>query len=146
MMSVEIEDRPDVAAAAPAMGSDVGPSAPADDDIGRPPLDFMRGYIAGRPRGDVLDETMRGWLDTLINEVEQLRDDMLDAPRRTVGAARLTPMELTLFRYLRNTSMSMGEIARARFVSVNTIKTQAKNVYAKFGINKRVELRYIDNL
>lgn len=114
-----------------------------------PALEYMRGYLAHSPDGALMDTTMRGWLDALIGEVERLRNELLDlAPVRPVEppAAELTPIEVKIFRYLRNTVMSTQEIAAARFVSLNTVKTHTKNIYAKLGVNSRAELRNMPSL
>jgi LuxR family transcriptional regulator, maltose regulon positive regulatory protein len=48
----------------------------------------------------------------------------------------LTGRELTILRYLQG-SLSHGEIAALLFISVNTVKTHVKNIYAKLGSTSR---------
>jgi LuxR family maltose regulon positive regulatory protein len=48
----------------------------------------------------------------------------------------LTSRELTVLRYLQGT-LSHVEIAALLYISVNTVKTHVKNIYAKLGANRR---------
>jgi LuxR family maltose regulon positive regulatory protein len=54
-------------------------------------------------------------------------------------AALLTPREQQVVRYLA-TSMSLREIARALFVSHNTVKSHVRNIYRKIGVRERHEI------
>jgi LuxR family maltose regulon positive regulatory protein len=56
----------------------------------------------------------------------------------TSGRWPLSPAELRLLRYL-PTHLSFREIAEDLFVSPNTVKTQARSVYQKFGVSSRAE-------
>jgi LuxR family maltose regulon positive regulatory protein len=53
-------------------------------------------------------------------------------------AAILTASEMSVLRFLPS-HLTNAEIARECFVSVNTIKTQLKSVYAKLGVSSRAE-------
>lgn len=113
-----------------------------------PALEYMRGYLAHyEPGGQVLDETARGWLDALIAEVEHLRT-VLTELRVDHRAAdeRLTPAEVRTYRLMRNTQMTLTEIANAFWVSPNTTKTHAKNIYAKLKVHHRGDLRNCPNM
>jgi LuxR family maltose regulon positive regulatory protein len=50
----------------------------------------------------------------------------------------LTPREQEVLRYL-GTPLSMGEIARALYVSRNTVKSHVRNIYGKLGVRTRRE-------
>jgi DNA-binding CsgD family transcriptional regulator len=55
--------------------------------------------------------------------------------------APLTPRELEVLRLL-GTELDGPDIARRLFVSVNTVRTHTKNVYAKLGVtNRRAAVR-----
>ncbi len=53
-------------------------------------------------------------------------------------ANRLTPAELAVLRELPSL-LSLGEIARARSISVNTVKTHLRAIYRKLGVTGRRE-------
>lgn len=120
---------------------------PIEDDAEAPllpSLDFMRGYTTALPAGAVIDANMREWLDALIGEVEHIRALMIDSP--SGNRTTLTPAEIRVYRYLRNTRMAYGEIANECYVSINTVKTHGKNIFRKLGVTRRAELRDLDNL
>jgi LuxR family maltose regulon positive regulatory protein len=48
----------------------------------------------------------------------------------------LSPRELDVLRLL-GTHLDGPEIARQLFVSLNTVRTHTKNIYAKLGVNNR---------
>jgi LuxR family maltose regulon positive regulatory protein len=50
----------------------------------------------------------------------------------------LSPSELRVLRYL-PTNLSRPDIARALYVSVNTVNTHVRNIYAKLGASNRSE-------
>ena len=52
--------------------------------------------------------------------------------------AALTPRELSLLRDLPSL-MTVAELAKARAVSPNTVKTQLRSLFAKFGVGTRRE-------
>jgi LuxR family maltose regulon positive regulatory protein len=58
--------------------------------------------------------------------------------RMVAGGTGLTPREQEVLRYL-GTPMSMSEIARALFVSRNTVKSHVRNIYGKLGVRTRRE-------
>lgn len=122
------------------------------DDVALPALDFMRGYLAAFPEPDRIDATMRGWLVGLIDEAEHTRAALALKPLAKVRSGQLdtgyglSPTELRVYRYLRNTAMNQREIAGTMFVTINTVKTHCKNIYAKCEIARRAELRNLPNL
>lgn len=124
---------------------------PDDDGVPLlPPLDFIRGYVGaqGQVLGPEVADELRCWVLLLIGEVAHLRQVMASAPavpRRTTGV-ELTSQEARVYRYLRNTSMDQVQIARTMNVSINTLKTHAKHVYRKLGVQRRAELRDHDVL
>jgi LuxR family transcriptional regulator, maltose regulon positive regulatory protein len=63
-------------------------------------------------------------------------------PPRPSGAGheadRLTPGELAVLRELPSL-LSLGEIAAARAVSINTVKTHVRSIYRKLGVEGRRE-------
>jgi LuxR family maltose regulon positive regulatory protein len=72
--------------------------------------------------------------------VDALAAVLAERPRTAVAvAALLTPREQQVFRYLA-TPMSLREIARALFVSHNTIKTHVRSIYTKVGARDRHEV------
>lgn len=107
---------------------------------GLPSLEYIRGRVSvvtvhHAGHCDCHAELSQ-WLEPLMAEVERLRAISFAPPDR-----RLAPVEEQMMRYLRDTDMTAPEIAAARNVSVNTVKTQAKSVYRKLGISSRAELR-----
>lgn len=121
-----------------------------DEETPMPSLEYMRGYVARMgPSPSYADlSTMREWLGLLIDETERIRGELLDIPvqPQVPDERELTATEVRIFRYLRNTAMSNQEIAYARYVSLNTVKTHVKNIYAKLGVNRRAELKNIGNI
>jgi DNA-binding CsgD family transcriptional regulator len=53
----------------------------------------------------------------------------------------LTPNELAVARIAAWSNLTLPEIARRRWVSPNTVRTQMKSVYRKLGITRRADLR-----
>lgn len=87
--------------------------------------------IAGKrmdltPGADVLRE----WIEAAWAELE--------VAAATGGRWPLTAAELRLVHFL-PTHLSFKEIADELFVSPNTVKTQAKSIYRKFGVRSRAE-------
>jgi ATP/maltotriose-dependent transcriptional regulator MalT len=58
--------------------------------------------------------------------------------RMVSGARGLTPREQEVLRYL-GTPLSMNEIARALFVSRNTVKSHVRSIYSKLAVGTRRE-------
>ena len=58
------------------------------------------------------------------------------AQRRAASVEALSGRELEVLRML-DTDLDGPEIARQLFVSVNTVRTHTKNIYAKLGVNSR---------
>jgi LuxR family transcriptional regulator, maltose regulon positive regulatory protein len=71
---------------------------------------------------------------------EALRADRLNETRSKIYSARLTePLserELQVLRLL-DSALTNEEIGRELYVSVNTIRTHIRNIYAKLGVNRR---------
>jgi len=119
----------------------------ADTTATLPALHYMLGWLDHyQPAGDDATQVAR-WARGLLLEVGHLRQTMADfaAVPQPRNREELTPTELRVFRYLRNTLMSQPEIARAMFVSINTVKTHAKNVYRKTGVTRREQLRNVES-
>jgi LuxR family transcriptional regulator, maltose regulon positive regulatory protein len=57
-------------------------------------------------------------------------------PQRLAQADELSPSELRVLRYL-PTNMTRPEIARELYVSINTVNTHIRNIYAKLGASGR---------
>jgi LuxR family maltose regulon positive regulatory protein len=76
--------------------------------------------------------------------VIEIREAMAgSAPTRSTatddaGVAPLSPSELRVLRYL-PTNLTRPEIAAELFVSLNTVNTHIRNIYAKLGVNGRSE-------
>ena len=98
------------------------------DDVprGREQLAAARPYAARIPDAIVLGE----WLSEAAAAA--------DAAGADAGRWPLTPAEIRLLHYL-PTHHSFPEIAEQLFVSTNTVKTQAKSIYRKFGVSSRAE-------
>jgi LuxR family maltose regulon positive regulatory protein len=77
-------------------------------------------------------------LGRLPSEVAEIRRRLAALPVGISGASTLTPAEIRLLTYL-PTYLSFAEIADRLFVSVNTIRTQAKAVYGKLDATSRSE-------
>lgn len=77
-------------------------------------------------------------LGRLSDEVSETRRRIAALPVGISGASTLTPAEMRLLAYL-PTYLSFAEIADRLFVSVNTIRTQAKAVYGKLDATSRSE-------
>ena len=60
------------------------------------------------------------------------------APARTGPVDDLSARELDVLRLLRS-DLSGPDIARELLVSLNTLRTHTKNIYAKLGVNNRRE-------
>ncbi|MDP9188630.1 MAG: LuxR C-terminal-related transcriptional regulator [Actinomycetota bacterium] len=73
---------------------------------------------------------LRAWIAAGWDEVENAAT--------TGGRWPLTAAELRLVHFL-PTHLSFKEIADELFVSPNTVKTQAKSIYRKFGVRSRAE-------
>ena len=102
--------------------------------------------LGGRPRidGDVdALADLVAHLDRVARLVAECRERLdRPGPDRAEDAGPpelvdpLTARELAVLRRLPS-SLSTGEIARASFVSLNTVKTQVQSVYRKLGVNSR---------
>lgn len=74
------------------------------------------------------------------DELRELFDWWTDGPAREMGPVipTLSERELELLLLMREDT-SFADIARAQFVSINTVKTQAKSLYRKIGASSRSE-------
>ena len=81
-------------------------------------------------------ETAHGAL--LADILDLLRDGAAPSTggQRSMAADELSPSELRVLRYL-PTNLTRPEIARELYVSVNTVNTHIRNIYAKLGANDR---------
>ncbi len=59
---------------------------------------------------------------------------------RVVPEVVLRGRELAVYRLLVETNLTFGQIAAQEFVSENTIKSQAREVYRKLGVHRRRDL------
>jgi DNA-binding CsgD family transcriptional regulator len=119
------------------------PETPVEPEQGSvpalPSLDYMRGYL--EHAGATLDPLTTGWLLGLIEETGRLRSALAVAHVPASTGNQLSVAEVRVYRMMRNTHLTIGEIAQQLYVSVNTIKTQTKSIYAKLGVQRRIELR-----
>ena len=86
-----------------------------------------------------IDEVLkrRPGLGTLVGEAEELRAKLAKARGSTVpGISALTVAELRLLPLLA-THLPMHEIAAEMYLSIHTVRTQAKSVYRKLGATTR---------
>jgi LuxR family maltose regulon positive regulatory protein len=95
------------------------------------------------PRPDLLERhsQLRGTHASLISEILNLLSGHAPTPRRGDAAPlqeALSAAELRVLHYL-PTNLRGPEIASELFVSVNTIRTHMRNVYAKLGVHTRAE-------
>ncbi|MFF5289810.1 LuxR C-terminal-related transcriptional regulator [Paractinoplanes globisporus] len=72
----------------------------------------------------------------LADIIDVLRGSSLSVPDSLVKIERLSPSELRVLRYL-PTNLSRPEIAGALSVSVNTVNTHIRNIYAKLQAQDR---------
>jgi LuxR family maltose regulon positive regulatory protein len=77
-----------------------------------------------------------GVLDALVSETSVLVGSRASAPART--GAELTESELRVLRLL-PTRLSLREIGGELYLSLNTVKTHARNIYGKLGASSREE-------
>ncbi|GAA2074220.1 hypothetical protein IDH50_12855 [Aeromicrobium tamlense] len=70
----------------------------------------------------------------LLSDIARVSSDSRKGQLR--GHSQLTQTEATVLRYLA-TPMSTAEIAKALFVSVNTVKTHQRAIHQKFGVTTR---------
>jgi ATP/maltotriose-dependent transcriptional regulator MalT len=75
-----------------------------------------------------------GRLGSLAAEVERALDDARSGAEKTVEPPTLA--ELSILRLLA-TDLSQREIGDELFVSMNTVKTHTRNIYAKLGVSSR---------
>jgi LuxR family transcriptional regulator, maltose regulon positive regulatory protein len=73
-----------------------------------------------------------------FGRLEGFAQRVLGATPSTSGAIRLTPGELAVLRELPS-MLSLREIAEARALSLNTVKSHLRSVYAKLGVSSRRE-------
>lgn len=125
----------------------------ADDDDSTatlPPMHYIRGWLDAK--SDLLSAAeaaqVREWLRLALAEAERLRAALAErpVPQQPAGIGdALTAREIEVYRYMRNTLMTVGEIAGTLYVSSNTIKTHCKNIYRKLNVQRRGQLRGLPN-
>lgn len=81
-----------------------------------------------------------GLIDLRNDVASALRGLSCRGPRPT--AVALSEREVIVLQYLRS-ELTLREIAEDLFLSVNTVKTHARKVYRKLGVNSRQELATI---
>jgi LuxR family maltose regulon positive regulatory protein len=72
------------------------------------------------------------------SEAGEQRPAVADASRRSAVSAELSQRELAVLRLL-PTQLSLREIGDELYVSINTVKTHARNVYAKLRVGSRAD-------
>lgn len=60
-----------------------------------------------------------------------------------VDVSVLTPAELSICQEYAASDLQLKQIAQARFVSVNTAKSQIRASFRKLGVGSRAELRRV---
>jgi LuxR family maltose regulon positive regulatory protein len=106
----------------------------APDRIRRP---FVEAAELVRPllRGFV--ERRTPYTEFALDLLERVSDtSRRGRPRSAALAGPLSGRELTVLRHLQS-PLTLGEIARQLYVSVNTIKSQARSIYRKLGVDDR---------
>lgn len=73
-------------------------------------------------------------IESLLAELESLQGQT--APIPGTPTPTLTPRELAVGRALAWEGLSVAEIARRRWVSQNTVKSQVKSLYRKLGTDE----------
>jgi LuxR family maltose regulon positive regulatory protein len=114
-------------------------------DFGAPLADLLMQNLARHPANDPLRLYRRRLLDMFgIGTSEQASPPMMEhSPQHAVGvvspeAEALTERELEVLR-LFAAGMTSPEIAGHFVVSINTVKTQLKSIYAKLDAHSRAE-------
>jgi LuxR family maltose regulon positive regulatory protein len=80
-----------------------------------------------------------GILSELLGSVNRrIRQPGSASARQVDGVDRLSDAELSVLRLLRS-ELSQREIGTELFISVNTVKTHARNIYRKLGVATRDE-------
>jgi LuxR family transcriptional regulator, maltose regulon positive regulatory protein len=112
--------------------------------------DLRRGFVAGGHRLRALIESVAPTIPAYSPAVAASLDAEMRDPRpypaqngqdavpAGPATAPLTDRELTVLRYLQGT-LSHVEIAALLYISVNTVKTHVRNIYAKLGATRRKE-------
>lgn len=128
-----------------ALAARAGGDLPAALDFLRRALDLAEpeGYVRvfvdeGPPMGALLAATLQqrsapGYVRRLLAAV---RATSVPRPRQQGVVDPLSARELEVLRLL-GTHLDGPEIARRLFVSVNTLRTHTRNIYAKLGVNGR---------
>lgn len=101
------------------------------------PLEIVRGRLTAAMAGEpvVSPAIARRVLAFFRGEVIQLRTPH---PARAVSqSATLTTRETEVLRHLAQ-GQTLGEVARDLALSINTVKTHVKNVYARLDVTTRV--------
>lgn len=101
------------------------------------PLEMVRARLKAAMRGEpvVSPAIARRVLAFFRGEVIQLRTP--HAARSVIPAATLTARETEVLRHLAQ-GQTLAEVARDLVLSINTVKTHVKNVYARLDVTTRV--------
>nr|WP_237488880.1 helix-turn-helix transcriptional regulator [Microbacterium sp. TL13] len=93
-------------------------------------------------------DLVAGVRDDLGETIDRLRSALPALAARQALSPALTPLTPTEreLAHLLRTTRSASEIARARGVSVNTVKSQMRSIYGKLGVSRREEaLRVLES-
>lgn len=93
-------------------------------------------------------DLVSGVRDDLGETIDRLRSALPALAARQALSPALTPLTPTEreLAHLLRTTRSAAEIARARGVSVNTVKSQMRSIYGKLGVSRREEaLRVLES-
>ncbi|GAA0720191.1 helix-turn-helix transcriptional regulator [Dactylosporangium roseum] len=92
--------------------------------------------------GPLTVDEAREQINLRLREIDELWAAVqVEAPEVRRPTGRLTEMELQVARAAAWSTLSFPEIARERWVSVNTVRSQIKSAYGKLGIHRRADLR-----
>ncbi len=105
------------------------------------PAGYCRLFLdEGEPMAELLRQASRAAADDVKTHAEQLlaaaREAVAAAPARAASEEGLSEREHEVLRLLA-TELSGPEIAKALFVSVNTLRTHTKHIFSKLDVNTR---------
>jgi len=105
------------------------------------PAGYRRLFLdEGQPMAELLAQVARAATHDVRTHAERLlaaaQRPSAPAPARDTAAEGLSERECEVLRLLA-TELSGPEIARQLFVSVNTLRTHTKHIFAKLGVNTR---------
>jgi LuxR family transcriptional regulator, maltose regulon positive regulatory protein len=105
------------------------------------PVGYRRLFLdEGQPMAELLSQVARAAADDVRTHAEQLlavaQRPSASAPARGAAEDELSEREREVLRLLA-TELTGPEIAGQLFVSVNTLRTHTKHIFAKLGVNTR---------